>query len=534
MQEKEFNLLEEPWIRVLTMDLDEKEVSLLEVLVHAHEYSALSGEMPTQDFAVLRVLLACIQTVFYRYNADGEFDPIDEDWDTGDVLDRWREYRENGKFPENAIRSYLEEYRERFWLFHSETPFYQVADLKYGTDYGAQSLYGNVKSSNNKATKYHFSMKEGEEINSLSYPEAARWLLHVNGFGVNVKNKKEAPGTTNAAGVGRLGKLGILYIDAGTLFEILMLNMTPLNPDEELWGAPKPIWESPVHTDQSIEIAPPDNLPELYTIQSRRILLRREDGAVIGFRALNGDYYSTEDDFNEPMTLWRKSEDKKSHRVTYLPKKYKPEVQVWREFSAIFTPDKEGHLPGIVQWGNLLCSEGMALQNTLVTFHVIGMVYGDGMSYTLGDCVSDGLTLSSELLSNFEGAWMNSILDEVEKCKRVVETAIKPFAAKLGQIFNDDPKRRESLLAERTYSAIDHPFRSWLVDINPASDKKEERCAQWEQMAKRCANRVVKEYIDSLTVDRYKIRTTESGAVLSVPGAYNEYLSRLNQIYMAG
>ena len=56
MKEIEFNLLDEKWIRVLTPACAVEEVSLTDALVHAHEYTDLAGELPTQDAAVLRLL----------------------------------------------------------------------------------------------------------------------------------------------------------------------------------------------------------------------------------------------------------------------------------------------------------------------------------------------------------------------------------------------------------------------------------------------------------------------------------------------
>ena len=38
MKEVEFNLLDEPWVRVLCADCTVREVSLTEALLHAHEY----------------------------------------------------------------------------------------------------------------------------------------------------------------------------------------------------------------------------------------------------------------------------------------------------------------------------------------------------------------------------------------------------------------------------------------------------------------------------------------------------------------
>ena len=69
MNDREFNLLDEPWVRVMRPDCTVEEVSLTQALLHAHEYTDLAGEMPTQDAAVLRVLLALLFAVFARVDA---------------------------------------------------------------------------------------------------------------------------------------------------------------------------------------------------------------------------------------------------------------------------------------------------------------------------------------------------------------------------------------------------------------------------------------------------------------------------------
>lgn len=62
--DREFNLLDEPWIRVMLPDFTQKELSLTDVLLKAHEIRDLAGEMPAQDTAALRLLLAVLHTVF--------------------------------------------------------------------------------------------------------------------------------------------------------------------------------------------------------------------------------------------------------------------------------------------------------------------------------------------------------------------------------------------------------------------------------------------------------------------------------------
>lgn len=144
MQEIEFNLLDEPWLRVRLPDNSVKEVTLTDALLHAHEYVDLAGEMPTQDAAVLRLLLAVLVTVFYRVDTQGKADPLE---DKQKAFSRWKELWQLGSLPEKPIRDYLAQWHDRFWLFHPERPFWQVPQAKDGTAYGAAKLNGEMSES---------------------------------------------------------------------------------------------------------------------------------------------------------------------------------------------------------------------------------------------------------------------------------------------------------------------------------------------------------------------------------------------------
>ena len=88
METMEFNLLQERWVRVRTQDCTVQEVSLTDALLHAHAYVDLAGEMPTQDAAMLRLLLAVLHTVFSRVDGNGVPAPFEE---PRDALLRWSE-----------------------------------------------------------------------------------------------------------------------------------------------------------------------------------------------------------------------------------------------------------------------------------------------------------------------------------------------------------------------------------------------------------------------------------------------------------
>lgn len=92
MKEIEFNLLTEPWVRVRRPDNTVQEVSLTDALLHAQDYVDLAGEMPTQDAAMLRLLLAVLFTVFSRVNGKVSQNRLKKRmmlWLAGEICGSW-------------------------------------------------------------------------------------------------------------------------------------------------------------------------------------------------------------------------------------------------------------------------------------------------------------------------------------------------------------------------------------------------------------------------------------------------------------
>lgn len=227
-RECEFNLLDEPWIKVMKRDGTIDEVSLITVFEQAHLYTDLAGELATQNVAVLRLLLAVLHTVFSRVDEHGEDAPIEE---TDHALDRWGALWNANCFPIEPIKAYLHTQHEKFWLFHPERPFGQALSAAKGTEYSAAKLIGELSESSNKIRL--FPPRTGKDKTEISYAEAARWLLYVNGYDdTSAKPKgKNLP----SPGAGWLGKLGLITAKGKTLFETLMLNLVLLKEDYEPW-----------------------------------------------------------------------------------------------------------------------------------------------------------------------------------------------------------------------------------------------------------------------------------------------------------
>ncbi|MDF2230600.1 type I-E CRISPR-associated protein Cse1/CasA [Cutibacterium acnes] len=76
--------MDEPWISVRTPDNGVTEVSIREAFHRATEFRGLAGEIPTQEAAVLRLLLAIAIQATARFRSDDEkIDDWGQWWEEG-------------------------------------------------------------------------------------------------------------------------------------------------------------------------------------------------------------------------------------------------------------------------------------------------------------------------------------------------------------------------------------------------------------------------------------------------------------------
>lgn len=533
MQEIEFNLLDEQWIRVRLLDNTVVEVSLMEVLLNAQKYADLAGETPTQDAAMLRLLLAILITVFSRVNVSGEPAPIEQ---KQDALERWKSLLEQEYFPEKPIREYLEKYREKFWLFHPKYPFWQVSEAKIGTQYGAAKLNGEISESSNKLRL--FASYTGAEKNELTYSQAARWLLYVNGYD-DTSAKPKGKGLPSV-GAGWLGKIGFIQAQGENLFETLMLNLTFLKDGQDVWQENRPCWERETpKSDERTEILQPNNLAELLTLQSRRLLLQREGEKVTGFFLLGGDFFPRENAFVEQMTIWRSTAVKKNEPVDYVPCRHDPAKQFWREFPAVFCDQSKNHKPGLVRWIQTLQSrrKNWLDPKKKIHFKISGVQYGD-KDFFVNDSFCDTLTFQAALLDELSESWQARITDEIERCEETAKL-VGIFAQNLATAAGGEEKKAAEPAKSQFYFRIDQPFRDWLQSIDPETDKKFKAIEEWQNTVHKIAERLGQEMIyeagdAAIKGRRIKLdagKKTERTILCTAPGAYNRFLGQLWKIY---
>lgn len=537
MKEIEFNLLTEPWIRVRLRDNTVREVSLTEALVSAQDYVDLAGEMPTQNAAVLRLLLAVLFTVFSRVDAKGKPQPLAQ---SDDALERWSELWQLGHFPAEPVRDYLEQWKDRFWLFHPTHPFWQVPQAKIGTEYGAAMLNGEMIESKNKLRL--FPLYAGQNKEQLSYPQAARWLLSVNGFDdTSLKPKgKDLPSIS----VGWLGTLGFIQALGDTLYETLMLNLTMLRDGRECWGGSKPCWEREnPRSGERTEVCCPDDPAQLLTLQSRRLLLHRTGEIVDKAFALGGDFFSKENAFAEQMTIWRTMPVKKNEPVVFVPCRHDPAKQFWREFPAVFCQDG-GHRPGVVCWIEKLQERRLKLLDPRrkVHFRIVGVLYGT--QNHIDDIFSDSLTFQAGLLDELSKRWTVRINREVQRCEdaaKLIGTLCKELKIAGGLDYNqvkgfmEVQKVTEDARAQ-FYFAVDQPFRQWLQAIDPEQDDPDEAALRWQAQARNIAEKLGKQMVmeagnAALKGHRIVVDKDKKTELYTSPRAYNRFCADLWKIY---
>lgn len=554
--ETEFNLLDEKWILVRKSDCTTDELSLTDALLRSHEYTALSGELPTQDVSILRLLLAVLHTVFSRYTPEGEYKPVSS---ANEAMSRWKTLWYGGKFPEKPIREYLESQHEKFWLFHPERPFYQTKAAEKGTEYMASKMNGVLSESSNKVRL--FSSCAGKSKDTLTYSEAARWLLYVNSYDdTSAKPSQESKSKENklpSPGAGWLGKLGLITVRGNSLFETLMFNFIVVEPsNREIWADEKPTWElEKPREKERCEIATPDNLAELYTIQSRRLILKHENNSVTGYSLLGGDFFDKVDAFIEPMTVWGKVKESEKTQIQFQPRRHNSSVKMWREFASVFASSDGMRLPGVVSWIDLLRQIRLIDKKRYSCFNIASVQYGDS-DYFVNDIFSDSLTFHTDLLTEVGKRWQESISEEVGKCEDIARKLGK-LAADIeiaaGSSPKDAPKSATvSHVQEQYYYEIDVPFREWLLSIDPewesGSHEEHECIRKWHEISRKIAESLGKELVNSAeasaVVGRFievkdktttKNKNNENGGkrrvYLSAAGAFSKFMYSINFIY---
>lgn len=512
MDEPSFNLVDSPWIGVRTLAGELELLSLLDVFRNAAQIERLANDVPTQDFALLRLLEAVLMRSIV---------PLMEEADDEGVLpvQLWGRLWGSTGLPMNEIEQYLKTWHDSFYLFGGKRPFMQEADLvatnEKVTEIG--KIIADVPDN-----EPYFTMRAGKELQSISAAEAARWVVHTHAFdpsGIKTATKGDPAvkgGKSYPIGTGWAGFLGGVYIEGSNLQETLLLNLYtsqvldhtlfPLEDPEDL-----PAWER-VDQNGRIKSHAPSGPIDLFTWQSRRMrLVCDKDGRVSGVVLTNATKIEPYDmQSSEPMSAWRRNkeaEKRLKRALVFSPKTHQPDRALWRGLESILptantnsSTARELLPPDVVSWVGFLAGSNGADEFSNgypVRLHSTGIKYGTN-SAIIEQIIDDSLVMSAFLLTP-EGEHAANLAKE---CMQVTDEVVwylgnlgRNLAAASGGSGKalDGPR---DAAKERAYFELDAPFRFWLSSLNQETSLS---CAQqkWYDQARRIIRGTVQSMIEA-------------------------------------
>ncbi|WP_330321476.1 type I-E CRISPR-associated protein Cse1/CasA (plasmid) [Streptomyces clavifer] len=462
-----FDLADRPWIGVLGCDGVQEEMSLRTVFAEAGRVRRLVGDLPTQEFALLRLLLAVAH------------DALDGPRDIEHWADLWAE--EDCFAPVDA---YLNEHRERLDLLDARTPFFQVADLRTGK--GEVASLNRIVADVPNGDPFFTSRMPG--VSHLSFAEAARWVVHAHAFDTSgIKSGAEGDtrvkgGKVYPLGVGWAGTLGGVFAEGDTLRETLLLNLVAADTNGLRFEAgDRPAWRRAPDGPGVSEYRQPTGLRDLYTWQTRRLRLHFDKDGVHGVVLGYGDPLGAHNmHTREPMTAWRRSlaqEKKRGEPLVYLPREHDPARAAWRGLASLIAERTESGQgaqaatylrPGILEWVSRLATEGELERTFLIRARVIGPVYGTQQS-VIDEIMDDSLSMGVVLLHNRDRAYAMQAIDAVGDAEKAV-MALGDLATDLARAAGAESDGPRSTARDRGFGSLDGPYRAWLAGLAGAPD----------------------------------------------------------------
>lgn len=524
-----FNLVTDPWIKVLDSDTNsEKLVSLKELFRNAGSYRQLAGEMHAQDLAILRLLEAILITVYSRVDADNQI----YDWV---VLNKtmqvqtyenpaglklvktlsktWKKLYESGNFTD-AIFEYLDK-NITFFDFFGQRPFYQVTAEQYDSFVEDKKKIKNGSGTVDLMQMNRLISQSGNSIaifapksstwkNKLSLDELIRWLITYQNFtGVTDKTKVRAK-ENHSNSRGWLYTLNPIFVKGNNLFQTLMLNLVLFNPSMPEYVPQQPVWEENLieYVKKRLSRIKPDNIAETYTVWSRLLHIEwKEEGPVV-FSAGLPAFESTNTFDIEPMSIWRKNrKDENFYPATKGLSNMG--IAMWRNFGQ-YVPtlgNNEAKKPLAVEWLNFLKKKTDFSENKMINLHTSGIISSGGAKFLIPAAeFDDNLRIESDVLfdcSEDKANMWPARIEEMVELNQEVGRKYYRFLMEVGQIrFGQqgagDFAARQS---QAFYDSLNEPFTEWISGLT-GNDNRETKQNAWKKELRQLALKILDDFLD--------------------------------------
>ena len=487
-----FNLIDEPWIPCRTLE-GARNLSIREIFDSSGKALAIVGDSPTQDYAVLRVLLA----IFWRAHHHELAEELTNrrslaqfEWD-----EWWTETRAqlNSTGADDTVLDYLATVHNRFDLLDAENPFMQVADLH--TSSNTQQEVARIIPD---AEQDYFTMRTAAGRQSLSYHEAARWLIHTHAFDYSgiksgaVGDERVKSGRGYPIGQGCAGMTGGTYVIGSNLLETLILN-TPESAVIDT-GKDKPVWERKQDTAAQRSKAPqPQGPADLATWQSRRVRLFVDADNALVTRVLvsNGDQIpdAGKNVLNDPMTPYRYSPNQSKKGLdAYYARPYDTQRTMWRSLDPLIVVDGDPGFKGKdlapirpANLDNLARISKVTGNSETLDVAIVSMEYG-AQSSSVATIVSANIGLPLHLLrdDSLSTAHRQIVRDAAQATKNAA-ISLGWFSGQLAVAAGGD-YAFDADAADRLYTILEPKFISWLRNLSP--DDIDDQATAWQKQIK--------------------------------------------------
>ncbi len=332
----DFNLIDEPWIPCIDVQGRGVEYGIRDTLLKAHELREICDDSPLVTVAIHRLLLA----ILYRAHEG----PTD--------MSGWKEWIKVRSFENDPkIDDYLENWKDRFFLFDEKHPFMQVVGLdlnEYKSDKNikkdkSDGMMRLVKEAPDKKGRILFDHRMGTERPEYEPKQIAKMILSAQSFsgtgnasaGKITQNGKDKVIEPKYCQFAPCVKGLLLWLQGETLFQTLHLNLVP----HDYVANDKPSWEDESIIDAAISSW---GNPHMFTGTAQRFaplcrFIRIIDRKQMFFT--NG--LKTKLDSDDPMKVYSRPNDKSEYRAVEL----REDRAVWRDAHTLFSLESSMRKP---------------------------------------------------------------------------------------------------------------------------------------------------------------------------------------------
>lgn len=318
-----FNLIDEKWIPVRFPDGSRDELGIRDTLLRAKEIAAIEDPSPLVVAALHRFLLA----VLYRA-LEGPTD-----------INQAKALFKSG-LPSEKIISYLEKWRDRFWLFDEKYPFGQIPTFEPKTWRAWTVLAAEHNADNAKVLFDHVDV---ESPGTISEAAASRWILSTQTFSVSCgKSELSHTGTAPAATAAMALPIG------RNLQDTLLFTLVPQN--REILGSDQPLWERHPESVESLKEGferTETGLADRYTWRIRSICFEATESVQIGKLGFASGVGNASLDQSDPMLGYRVDDKKGKFPIQFRDR------GLWRDFDSLL-PDESHLAPQVIEHATAL------------------------------------------------------------------------------------------------------------------------------------------------------------------------------------